>query len=168
MNTTQAIRARRSIRKYQPEQEIPEEHIRLILEAAMLAPSARNTRPWEFAVVTDRKIREQIVQAHAHAKHLLEASAGIVVCARPDLQENGMEGFVPQDCGAAIENILLQATELGYGTCWCGIYPRRERTEAVRKILGITSVPMAVITIGVAAEEPKARGFYDPERVRFY
>ena len=51
MNVTEAIRNRRSIRKFQQGVQIPQEDLDLILEAAMMAPSARNTRPWEFVVV---------------------------------------------------------------------------------------------------------------------
>ena len=54
MNTLETIRSRRSIRKYKPGVEIPNEDIKQILEAAMMAPSACNTRPWEFVVVKDR------------------------------------------------------------------------------------------------------------------
>ena len=59
MNVTEAIRNRRSIRKFQQGVQIPQEDLDLILEAAMMAPSARNTRPWEFVVVENREILEK-------------------------------------------------------------------------------------------------------------
>lgn len=166
MNITEAIRNRRSIRKYKEGIAIPEQDIHAILEAAMMAPSARNTRPWEFIVIKDAGVKEKIISVHPYAKHLRDASLGIVVCGRPDLSGDDAEAFWPQDCGAAIENILLQALELGYGSCWCGIYPRQERTREVQSILGITSIPVALITIGVADEAPAARGYYDETRVK--
>ena len=126
MNVSDAIRKRRSIRKYKPGIKIPDEHIQKILEAGMMAPSARNTRPWEFVVLKSDEAKEKAVDIHPYAKHLKDASLGIIVCAKPS---DIAEGYYPQDCGASIENILLEALELGYGTCWCGIYPREERVE---------------------------------------
>lgn len=167
MNVTEAIRARRSIRKYQAGAVIPREHLRLMLEAAMMAPSACNTRPWEFVVAQSDGMKQQLASLHPYARHLTGASAGIVVCARPDCQEGIARGFFPQDCGAAIENLLLQAVELGYGGCWCGIYPHMARVEAFAQALGVQSRPLALVTLGVPAEAPKARGFYDESRVTF-
>ena len=122
MNTSEVIRNRHSVRKYKKGVQIPRKDIETMLEAAMMAPSACNTRPWEFAVVENPEIRKQIMEISPYTKMLETASLAIVVCARPDLQEGRGSGFFPQDCGAAIENLLLQATDLGYGTCWCGFY----------------------------------------------
>ena len=167
MNVSDAIRNRRSIRHYQEGIEIPPEKIRLILEAAMMAPSARNSRPWEFFVITDPEIKQQLVEFHPYAKHLLQASIGIVVCGMPQSQDEILHGFWPQDCAAAVQNILLQALDLGYGSCWCGIYPEKARSQAFQRILKTKSIPLALITIGVAKEHPERRGFYDEQRVTF-
>ncbi|HJC57545.1 MAG TPA: nitroreductase family protein [Candidatus Eisenbergiella intestinipullorum] len=167
MNTSEAIRSRRSIRKYEKGFLIPQEHIEQMLEAAMMAPSACNRRPWEFVVVQKPEVLEQIMNVHPYTRMLETASLAIVVCGRPDLQEGICDGFWPQDCGAAIENLLLQATELGYGTCWCGCYPARNRAEELQKVLDVTSIPLAVVAVGKADEAPDARGFYDPSRVKW-
>ena len=165
MNITEAIRARRSIRKYAAGAEIPDADIQTLLEAAMMAPSACNMRPWEFVVVKDAACKQALVGAHPFAKHLLEASIGIVVCGLPEKHNQLSAEFWPQDCGAAVENILLQALGLGYGTCWCGIYPNPDRVRQFQQILDVQSVPLALITVGVPAETPDARGFYDPKAV---
>ncbi len=165
MNGTELIRARRSIRKYMAGEKIPREDIQTMLEAAMMAPSANNSRPWEFVVVESREVLDQLMAAHPYTGMLATASAAIVVCGRPDLQ-SGKE-FWPQDCGAAIENLLLQATELGYGTCWCGCYPVMDRAEKVREILQVSSVPVAIVALGVPNESPAPRGFFDPQRVLY-
>ena len=167
MNGTQLIRARRSIRRYQKGVVIPREEIQLMLEAAMMAPSAVNTRPWEFVVVETDSVKEQLMEAHPYAKMLRTASIAIVVCGRPDLQEGVCNSYWPQDCGAAIENLLLQATELGYGSCWCGCYPAMERVQKIQKILGIGSVPVAIVAVGKGEEAPAAKGFFDPQRVTY-
>lgn len=166
MNLKDAVRERRSIRKYKSGIEIPDEHLKTILEAGMMAPSACNTRPWEFVVIKSDEAKEKALQIHPAARHLKDASLGIIVCAKPEAQEGTpASGFYPQDCGAAIENMLLQALDLGYGSCWCGIYPREERVENFKKTFGISSLPMALVVIGVSDEEPKAKGYFDESRV---
>lgn len=167
MNTSEAIRARRSIRKYKEGVQIPQKDIETMLEAAMMAPSACNSRPWEFVVVENQDIKAQIMEFSPYTKMLKTASLAIVVCALPQRQEKMDGKFFPQDCGAAIENLLLQAQELGYGTCWCGFYPAMDRVEKLQKLLEVSSLPMAVIALGEAAETPKARGYFDPERVKY-
>lgn len=167
MNTFEAIRARHSIRKYQKGAVIPREHVERLLEAAMLAPSACNSRPWEFVVISNEELKEKITQIHPHTQMLKTASLAIVVCGRPDLQEGACRGFWPQDCGAAIQNLLLEATDLGYGCCWCGVYPVAERVEAFRSLLDVSSTPLAVVAVGKPDEAPDARGWFDPARVTY-
>ncbi len=165
MTVKDAIKSRRSIRKYKPGAVIPEEHIHYMLEAAMMAPSACNRRPWEFVVIKSDEAKETILSIHPYATHLKDASIAILVCARPELQEGIAEGYFPQDCGAAIQNILLAATDAGYGSCWCGIYPRPERVELFRKTLNLTSTPLGLVIIGTPDESPEPRGFYDETKV---
>ena len=112
MNTIEAIKSRRSIRRYKMDVRVPREHIRQLLEAAMMAPSACNTRPWEFVVVESRKVLDRIMKAMPYAQMLGTAPAAIVVCGKPKVQEMVCPGFWPQDCGAAVENMLLAAKEL--------------------------------------------------------
>ena len=166
MNAMEAIRARRSVRKYRPD-PVPEAHIKTMLEAAMMAPSACNTRPWEFVVVTNEDARKKLAQVHPFAKHAAHSPAVVVICALPETQGRVADGFFPQDCGAAAQNILLQAAELGYGTCWCGVYPKEKLIDAVREALDIRSLPFCLITLGLPDEAPAARGFYEEAKVRF-
>lgn len=165
MDCTQAIRARRSIRKFQPGGEVPQAHVEQMLEAAMMAPSACNSRPWEFFVVEAPAVKERLAEVHPFAPMVKDAALAIVACARPEAQEGRCAGFWPLDCGAAVENLLLQAAALGYGTCWCGCWPLEDRARAVQEVVGAGSVPVALIAVGVPAEQPPARGFYDPARV---
>jgi nitroreductase len=160
MTLNEAIHARRSIRRY-GKGEVTQEQIDALLEAAMLAPSGNNARPWEFVVVKSREYLDRIIKIHPYAGMLKEASLAIVVCARVE------NDFFPQDCGAAVENILLRAVELGLGTCWCGVYPMANLMKGVKEALGITNTPFCVIAAGVPAESPQARGFYDKKRVTY-
>ncbi len=160
----QTIFARRSIRKY-TDQPVSKEDIRILLEAAMAAPSASNRKPWRFIVITERRTLDALAEAHPYGKMLFEAPLCISVCG--DLTE--MEQFWVQDCSAATENLLLAATALGLGAVWLGVYPNQERVVAVRQILGLpeTITPLNLISIGHPAEEKEPRTQYDESRVHW-
>ena len=169
MNTTEAIRARRSIRKYKRGATIPQEHIDLMLEAAMCAPSAMNKRPYSFLVIGNEGIKAKLAEAHPYAKFLTDAAIGVVVCGDPSVYPKppGQE-FWPQDCAAATQTLMLQATELGYGTCWSAVYPNQERCALFTELLNIqNAVPFSLIAVGVPDEAPARRGFYDKQKVRY-
>jgi nitroreductase len=171
MTVNEVVRTRRSIRKYKSGAKVSDEQIKQLLEAAMLAPSACNTRPWEFIVVRDRDKLDQIRKTHPYTGMLETASLAIVICALPESQaevNNGLAvGYYPQDCGAATQNILIQAIELGLGTCWCGVYPKEDRIAEMREILGTTKIPFNVIAVGVPDEDPASRGCYDESKVTY-
>lgn len=165
MDVREAIRNRRSIRKYVEGAAVPKADIEKILEAAMMAPSACNFRPWEFVVVLNEEKQKKITEFSPYTGMLNTASAAIIVCGMPEAA--GGKEFWPQDCGAAIENLLLEAEALGYGTCWCGFYPVMDRVKLLQDEFDIKSVPLAVIALGVPDEKPEARGYYDAAKVRF-
>ena len=158
----ETILARRSIRKYTAE-PVHETDIRTLLEAAMAAPSASNRKPWYFVVVTDRQTLDRLAKVHPHGKMLFEATLCVAVCGGPIDSER----FWVQDCSAATENLLLAATALGLGAVWLGVYPREDRVDAVRQVLGIpeTIAPLNLISIGHPAEEKVPRTQYDEVRV---
>jgi len=164
-----AIRDRKSIRNYIPKASVSEEQIKELLEAAMLAPSACNSRPWTFIVVQKREKLEKITKIHPYTQMLTTASCAIIVCADLNLQRGVSEGFFPQDCGAATQNILLQAAELGLGTCWCGIYPKEDKIREFQSLFDLLDniVPFCVIAVGVPAEEKGGRGFYEEGKVKW-
>ena len=161
------IRARRSVRKFQAGKTVTRAQVDRLLEAAMLAPSACNSRPWEFVAVTRRDVLDEIARIHPYAKMCETAAAAIVVVAVP--QEGRPEGYFPQDCGAATQNILLEAVAMGLGTCWCGVYPRDERMAELAKLLHIPApkIPFNVIAIGVPDEAPAQRGFFEKSKVTY-
>ena len=171
MTVTEAIQKRRSIRKFKAGAEVTDAQVKLLLEAAMLSPSACNSRPWRFVVITNRDLLDKLAECHRFAKMLNTASAAIVMVALADEQyENEVaRGFYPQDCGAATQNILLQAVEMGLGTCWCGVYPKEHIVASVREILSLPDdeVPMCIIAVGQPDQSPDARGFYEEEKVRW-
>ena len=158
----ETILSRRSIRRYTKE-SVSEEEIKILLEAAMAAPSASNRKPWHFVVITERETLDQLAEAHKYAKMLNEAPLCISVCGDTTIAER----FWVQDCSAATENLLLATTALDLGAVWCGVHPRQERVEDISKILGIEApfVPLNIIAIGHPAEEKEPRTQYDEGRV---
>lgn len=167
--TLEIIKNRRSIRKFKAT-PVPEEKIHALLEAAMLAPSACNTRPWRFIAITSREMLNNLAEIHPYAKMLQTAPLCIAIIALPKAQErdDGLpEGFFPQDCGAATQNILLQAEAMGLGTCWCGVYPKEATQAAVADALKTPAdeIPFCLIAIGEKDENPNPRGKFEEERV---
>ena len=165
-----AIKKRRSIRKYDPKYVVPDSDIELLLEAGMLAPSAVNMRPWEFIVVKNREKLDEITKIHRYAQMMKTADHAIVVCALAELHKGKfIDGMWAHDCGASVQNILLQAAHLNLGTCWCGIHPQEKLMDEFRALFNIpkTVVPFAVIAVGKPDEPFGSRGFYEDEKVTF-
>jgi len=164
MNALEAIMTRRSIRRYQPT-PLTENQFKVLLEAAMAAPSAGNQQPWHFVVVTDRKVLEAITKAHPYAQMLKQAPAAVVVCGELVALKN--REFWVQDCAAAVQNILVAATALGLGSCWVGVHPRAEREAGIRGVFDFPDnvTPLAVVALGYADEEKGPVMRYNEERV---
>lgn len=164
MDIFQALRTRRSIRKYTNE-PVNDAHLRQILEIAMLAPSARNEQPWQFVVIRDAGTRAKIAKTSPYTHMAADAPLVIIVCG--DLREDKAENMWVQDCAAATENILLAARGLELGSVWCGVHPVKEREEHCRAVLGLPQeiIPFALICIGHPAQKFSELDRYNPERV---
>lgn len=160
-----AIFHRTSIRKY-ASQPVEHEKIELLLRAAMAAPSACNQQPWEFYVVTDRSALNALADCSPYAGPLKSAPLGIAVCCRTDCM---LPEYAQIDCSAAIENLLLEADDLGLGTVWLGIAPLTERMEAVGKVLGISErlYVFSLIACGYPAEERDQQDRYEESRIHY-
>ena len=164
------IKKRKSIRNYDPKRNVSDEQIKELLAAAMLAPSACNLRPWEFIAINNRDILNKITNIHPHTQMLKTASCAILVCGLPTLQKGRAgEGMWQHDCGAATENILLQAASMDLGTCWCGLHPVERLMNGIRELFELpeTVVPFSCIAVGYPAEEFGGRGYYDESKVRW-
>jgi nitroreductase len=161
------IFSRRSIRVYDSK-KLDKKTIIKLLEAAMAAPSASNSRPWEFVVVTDE---EKINFFRSKMKYgNYNASAIIIVCGNTAIAQNdSAQRFWVQDCSAATENLLVAAAGLGLGTCWVASYPKEDVMKIVRETLGIPEgvFPLNLLYVGYPAEEKAARTQYDEKRVHW-
>lgn len=131
-----AIAERYSCRAYS-DKPVSDEAVGEIVEAGMHAPSGMNVRPWHIVVVRDPELRAQLGQVHQYAGFCAQSPVVFAVCG----DEQASEHWWLEDCAAVIQNMLLQASELGLGTCWIGIRGSEERgyehEDTVRRILGI-------------------------------
>ena len=164
MEAMDAILSRRSIRKY-TEQPVPDEAVEELLKAAMSAPSAGNQQPWQFVVINDRGILDEIPKYHPYSAMLKEASVAILICG--DVNSEKHKGYWVQDCSAATQNLLVAAQAKGLGAVWLGVYPREDRVAGIRKVLGLPEqiVPLSLIPVGYKGEEKPPANRYDASRV---
>ena len=183
----EAIRARRSIRKYKPD-PVDEGKLRLVIEAAILAPNAFNAQPWDFVVVTAPETRAKVAAVVMGGHRRLFGEARKDAVAGAELEERLMrfsglaqapafivpclhrkrlplkEGFDSHaafwdvlSVGAAVENLIIAATALGLGTCWMGSLALRE--DALKELLDIPAAAQiaGVLALGQPDESPKPR-----------
>jgi nitroreductase len=157
MDVFEAIKTRRSVRAF-TNQEVSEEEVEKIIDAARWAPSAGNIQPWEFIIVRKSEIKRELAVAALNQTFIEEAPIVIVVCANESRSAQGYGNrgatlYCIQDTAAAIQNIHLAAKALGLATCWVGAF----REEEARKVLDIPRGirPVAIIPVGHAAEKPR-------------
>lgn len=161
------IQKRRSIREYQ-NKEVSSELLEKLLRAAMAAPSARNSKPWEFVVVTEKATLDKLRANLQYGNHNAPAAIAVLGNLKIASSESSTRFWV-QDCSAAVENILIAAAGLGLGTVWIGSYPKEDVMKIEREILGIPPdlFVLALIYVGYPAEEVPPRTQYEAGRVHW-
>jgi nitroreductase len=164
----EAIFQRRSIRKF-TEKPVESKKIKLLLEAGMAAPSASNSQPWEFVVVTDHKVLKKLKFNLLLGR--FNSPLCIVVCGHPGIAFKEIVGrlFWVQDCSAAIENMLIAAVGMGLGTVWCGVHPIHILEARMREVLKLPRqvIPLGVVQVGYPAEKKKPGTKYKESRVHW-
>ena len=145
MDAIEAIRKRRSIRSYTGE-AVPRKDLETIIDAGRLAATRLSQQPWEFVVVTER---EMIFELKSAAEWMEKAGAIIAV-----VMETSSRWWL-EDASAAIENILIACTALGYGSCWLEGWtlPREDEFKKLLDIPGDMRL-LTLIPIGIPAEWP--------------
>lgn len=145
MDALEAIRTRRSIRKYTGEL-VPRNDLEMIVDAGRLAASGDNRQPWDFIVITDRQMIDRLKVA---SQWMEKAGAIIALVLDPSSR------WWLEDGSAAVENILIACTALGYGACWLEGYTL-PREEEFKSLLGVPDAKrlLTLIPIGVPAETP--------------
>lgn len=179
MDTIDAINSRRSIRSFKPE-PLPEGAVKAILEAAIQAPSGKNRQPWEFIVVGEDK-RDDMIAIMNEGIHEFKSGGGNVGSAENTtrimqqapvtififnpygkvpweditVEQRIMELVDVQSAGAAIQNMLLTATQLGIGSLWiCDVF---FAYEGLCKWLNRDDAIVAAVSFGYTDEKPDAR-----------
>ncbi|HEY1232724.1 MAG TPA: nitroreductase family protein [Candidatus Binatia bacterium] len=165
MNVMDAIHGRRSVRSYAP-QRLDQATIRVLLDAAVWAPTAVHEEPWVFVIVQDTALlkslsdrAKKIFAAQAEDTHpgqarrlremisdpnfniFYDASTLIIICAKPE----GI--FVAADCWLAAENLLLAAYGMGLGSCVIGFAVPALNTAEIKAELGIPPECSAIVPI---------------------
>jgi len=149
-DTVSTILARRSVRVYEPT-PIPDDDLRVILEAARQAPSAANRQPLHFVVVRDPEQKRRVADAAAQQHWMARAGAIVVAAGFPARSAK----WYAVDAAIALQNLILAATSLGYGTCWVGAFTE----AAIKEIVGLPEEArvVALTPVGHPAERPAAR-----------
>jgi len=150
MDALEAMRSRRSVRKYE-ERDIPRETIEAIADCGRLAPSGHNKQPWTFAVVTDRDLLKAIAACAEYGRFIAGAGACVAVFC-------GESATALEDACAATENMIVAAAASGLGSCWVASY-RRSHASSVSELL---SCPpglelMTLLALGYPANDSRRR-----------
>ena len=154
MDVMQAVRQRRSIRKYL-DKPVPTDVLEQIMNAARLAPSARNLQEWKFVVVRDPDLRRQLGESSGYP---FIASAPVIIAGVSLAPERVMSCEVPAyavDLAIAMTNITLAAVESGLGTCWIGGFTQQKVKDALR--IPDDYKVVELMPLGYPAEEPDQR-----------
>ncbi|MDR1401274.1 MAG: nitroreductase family protein [Endomicrobium sp.] len=156
---------RKSVRKYTNE-DIEKKDLDYILHAAMSAPTARNTRCCSFVVIKDKETHKKIAAVHHAAQMILQAPLAILVVGDKNVV---FEEYLPQDCSAATQNILLAATARGYGSVWCGVYSNKKISEAVEKLFNLPEniKAFSIVVIGKSADNNSLKNRWHPEKIKY-
>ncbi len=165
MNFENLVINRRSIREYD-DRPVSEDDVLKIINAGRWAPTAGNSQEIRYIVVRKKFIKERLAQAAFGQDWMVKAPVIIAVCANLEILEAKYGEMAYRyalcDGGAAIENMLLMATELGLGSCWVGAFD----SEKVRTILGVPKhvKVIGLVTIGHYSKSvriPIRRGLHD-------
>lgn len=164
MDTLEAIKNRRSIRRFQ-DKPIPEETIMQLLEAIRWSPSWANTQCWEVVVVKDpskkEALRETLPGSNPANKAMVEAPVVFVLCAR--LGEAGyyrgqvttkFGDWFMYDLGIATQSLCLAAHSLGLGSVIVGLFDQNKAKDVLGVPANVELVSM--IPVGYPAHEASA------------
>jgi nitroreductase len=157
MDFSELVRVRRSVRSYLKKRVEPEK-INLVLEAARLAPTGANYQPFRLVVIEDESTRKALAAAYP-SSWFYTSPLIIVACGVPGEAWVRADGFscMETDVAIVVDHLILQAAELGLGTCWIADF----KPEAVREVLDLPPelVPLILTPLGYPDGEarPKKR-----------
>jgi nitroreductase len=184
MNVTEAIRARRSVKQFDPEHCLTEDELRHLFSYTLLAPTSFNMQNWHFVVVTDKEVQTEICAAGWNQCQLRDASATVVLVGHhrgylnldrtlrkaPDKVKVMFRGMIPglydknerlqrdesiRSISLAAQNMMLVAKDMGYDSCPMIGFDTRK----VDKIVGLPEgyETLMIVTVGKALRPAQAR-----------
>lgn len=160
MDLFDAIERRHSYRDAFTDDPVPREDLVKIVEAGLKAPSGCNAQTTTFVIVTDGELLAAIRKDHSmRAVQDAKAVIACVVAKTPKPVYQDMT-FEVEDCSAAVENMLLATTALGYATVWIdGVLRDAGRAERLGELLGVPEdrTVRIILPVGVPAEEGERR-----------
>ncbi len=173
------IMSRKSVRSFTGE-KLTRMQIETLLKAAMAAPTEGNVQPWEFVVIQDTSMVDNLFGKGHHAQMYKDAGAVIVVCGhttafrkpkgQPDAKEQWTSNqFWSLDCSAATENLLLAAEAMGLGAVWMTAYPVEGKMADIRKGLQLPEdiQPLSIVPVGYPSGQNEAKDKWKPEKIHF-
>ncbi|MDD3223574.1 MAG: nitroreductase family protein [Clostridium sp.] len=163
-----AIFNRRSIRKYK-NLPVEKEKVEKLLRAAMQAPSAGNQQPWEFLVVEDKDKLKELSKTSPYSKMVADSAVTFVLLSRK--KDLIFPSCVLEDMGAASENLLLEAVDLGLGAVWLGVATVKDRMEYIKKLFNLSDDvdAFSLIPVGYPDDSQKNKFVdrFDEKRVHY-
>jgi nitroreductase len=173
MELFEAISQRYSYRGAYQQQPVPEEDLRKIAQAGLDAPSGKNLQTTQFVIINDPDKLDQIKAVFAGQPFIVTAPA--FIAAFYDVEEQAASEFPYtfeiEDASAAIQNILLAITGLGYASVWLdGVLRNEQRAEKIGRMVGLPDSKRVriLLPVGVAVEDgPRKQKQPFAERVRF-
>ncbi len=151
-------RRRVSVRRFRPD-PVPDGLLDQVLEAARLAPSAKNLQPWHFIVVRDPARRAALGRAYP-MEWFTQAPVIIAVCVEPaKAWRRRQDGYCSAEVDGAIamDHLILCAADLGLGACWIGAFDPQPAREALGLPLGIELLALTPLGFPDDAGRPKIR-----------
>lgn len=157
MDFFDVVNRRHSYRGSFTDRKVPREDLCKIVEAGLKAPSGMNAQTTTFVVVDHPGLIRQITSMHKGNKAMQQARA-FIACVTDVKPEpiHGQLSFQVEDCSAAVENLLLAVTALGYATVWIDGWLRGEnRAETIGRLLALPEgkIVRVILPIGVPVEE---------------
>lgn len=154
MDLFEAIEKRHSYRGEFTNQPVPEADLTKIVEAGVAAPSGCNAQTTTFVIVTDKELLKRI--GEITDKTVVQQAPALIVCVAEHREIFDGMTFAVEDCAAAVENILLVVTALGYASVWLDGILRRE--NKAQQIADLLEVPRdrevrVLLPVGVPAGE---------------
>lgn len=150
MEYMELIKKRHSIRSYKGD-EVEEEKLNKILEAAKLAPTAANKQAFKVLVIRTKGREEELKRIY-NRDWFVAAPIIIGICTTPDkawIRSDG-KNYADVDASIVMDHIVLAATDLGLGTCWVGAFDVKAAREVLK--LDSTMEPIAFTPVGYAKE----------------